>query len=127
MRQKVRVTRKLEKLQNKPSIVKCSHCKKILSSNEFQAHECTSELKGVKTIPVIDFLDTSCKGKKIITGQGTDGILYTFEVVPRKPIPITLPLADEKKHLFRTDEDVPVPFLALYKGGYSFSEHNSSR
>jgi len=27
---------------------------------------------------------------KIMTGWGTDGILYTFEVVPRKAIPIVM-------------------------------------
>ena len=31
-------------------------------------------------------------------------------------------LTDEKKQHFTTDEDVPVPFSALYKGGIVFSE-----
>ncbi len=31
-------------------------------------------------------------------------------------------LADEKKHLHGTDEDVPVPKVSIYKGGTVFSE-----
>lgn len=30
-----------------------------------------------------------------MSGWGIDGTVYTFEVMPRKPIPITIPLADE--------------------------------
>jgi len=33
-------------------------------------------------------------------------------------------IADEKKHLNRTDEDVPVPFQPLYKGAIVCAEHN---
>jgi len=29
-------------------------------------------------------------------GMGTDGILYTFEVIPRKAIPIMEPLSNRK-------------------------------
>ena len=56
-----------------------------------------------------------------MTGWGTDGVLYTFEAVPRKPISITMPLADEKKHLFRTDGEEPEPTIAVYSfvGSYS--------
>jgi hypothetical protein len=71
-------------------IVKCSHCKKVLSSKDFEAHQCDLPLKGCKWIEVVYFHDTSYKDKKLMTGQGTDGVLYTFEVVPRKPIPFVL-------------------------------------
>jgi hypothetical protein len=66
-------------------------------------------LRGQKTIDVVYFMDVSCDGKKLMTGWGTDGILYTFEVAPRKPIPITIPLADEKKHIGRADEEGTEP------------------
>lgn len=75
---------------NKSPIVKCSHCKKILSFADFESHKCEKSLVDVKTIPVVNFLDTSCNGRKIMTGWGVDDVLYTFEVVPRKPIPIFL-------------------------------------
>lgn len=95
-------------------IVKCSHCKKMLPIKEFDTHKCKLPIMGIKTIPVVYFIDTSCNGNKLINGWGTDGILYTFEVVPRKPIPIAIPIADEKKHPFKTDEDVPVPKIAKF-------------
>jgi hypothetical protein len=68
-------------------IVKCSHCKAILSAEEFDTHEYDLSLKECKRIEVVYFHDRSYKGKKLMTGWGTDGVLYTFEVVPRKPIP----------------------------------------
>ena len=73
-----------------PIIVRCSHCKEKLSSEMFESHECKLQLAGQKTIPVVYFLDTSYSDKKVMTGWGTDGILYTFEVVPRKAIPIVM-------------------------------------
>jgi hypothetical protein len=71
------------------------------------------ELKECKTIEVVYFQDGSFKDKKLMTGWGTDGVLYTFEVVPRKPIPLVIPLADEKKHLNGTDEEVPESRIGL--------------
>jgi hypothetical protein len=67
-----------------------------LSSANFETHKCESALIGVQNIPVIYFMDTSCNGKEFMTGLGIDGILYTFEVVPRKPIPMTIPLNRRK-------------------------------
>lgn len=66
-----------------------------MSSAEFEQHECDLPLKTIERIKVVYFRDDSYKDKKLMTGWGIDGILYTFEVVPRKPIPITIPLADE--------------------------------
>lgn len=94
---------------NKAPIVKCSHCRKILALEEFDNHKCEMPLVGVKNIPVTNFLDTSVNGKKFMTGWGIDGILYTFEVVPRKPIPCVIPLSDEILHNQESDEDFTEP------------------
>jgi hypothetical protein len=99
----------LDSKQNS-EIVKCSHCNAILSSEQFEDHKCVlSTLRGQKTIEVIYFMDVSCNGKKLMTGLGTDDILYTFEVVPRKPIPIIIPLADGFLQRKRTDGDLTEP------------------
>jgi hypothetical protein len=101
------------------NIVKCSHCRSILSSDEFESHQCNLELKECKTIEVINFLDVSYKNKKLMSGWGIDGILYTFEVVPRKPIPIISPLFKQTKSNrfdedYKTDGEVTVPpFIRL--------------
>lgn len=79
-------------------IVKCSHCRKILSSKDFGTHKCEMPLVDVKNIPVTYFLDTSCNSKKFMTGWGIDGVLYTFEVVPREMIPYTISLSDDSYH-----------------------------
>jgi hypothetical protein len=86
-------------------IVKCSHCNQITSSENFNNHKCDWLLKGTKRIYVTNFLDVSYENKKLISGWGTDGILYTFEVVPRKPIPIIIPLADGFSQRKRTDDN----------------------
>ena len=90
-------------------IVRCSHCKEMFSSEDFEKHECNLKIKECKTIEVVYFLDGSYKDRKLMTGQGIDGILYTFEVVPRKPIPIMIPIADEKKQPYRADEEGTAP------------------
>ena len=90
-------------------IVKCSHCKQILSSKDFDTHKCDLSLKSCKTIAVIYFRDDSHKDKKLMTGWGIDGVLYTFEVAPREPIPLIQKLADERKQPFRTDGEVTEP------------------
>lgn len=79
-------------------IVKCSHCKQILSVEQFDAHECDLPLIDVKRIPVAYFQDDSINGEKIITGRGIDGILYSFVVTPRTAIPYILPLSDASYH-----------------------------
>lgn len=79
-------------------IVKCSHCKQILDDKDFADHECDVPLKGSRTIEVMYFRDDSYKNKRLMTGWGTDGILYTFEVVPRKPIPFVLSPSDDGYH-----------------------------
>jgi len=72
-------------------------------------------LKDCKTITVVYFRDGSYKDKKLMVGWGTDGVQYTFEVVPRKPIPLMDPLNRRKVTDFRTDGEVTEPFIARYK------------
>jgi hypothetical protein len=104
-------------------IVKCSHCNIPLSAEDFDSHICDLPLKGVKRISVVYFRDDSYRDKKLMTGWGTDGISYTFEVVPREPIPITIPLSRRKVTDSETADKVTAPFTALYKGAIVFSEH----
>lgn len=84
--------------ENSSPIVKCSHCRQIIGQDEFNAHICDVQVIGQKEIQVIEFMDVSCNGKKLMMGQGIDGVLYTFEVVPRKAIPIMKPLSDDGYH-----------------------------
>ena len=81
----------------------------ILSEEDFIAHECDLPLKTIKRIEVAYFTDLSNKQASIVSGRGIDGVLYTFEVVPRKQIPITLPLTDKNLQRKRTDGDLTVP------------------
>ncbi len=101
-------------------LVKCSHCKVILAEADFAKHQCDMPLKGCKRIEVTNFYDGSYKDVRLMNGRGTDGILYTFEVVPRKAIPIIEPLSRRKvtgfPHGKRTDEDVTEPLASAYKG-----------
>jgi hypothetical protein len=62
----------------------------MLRIEDFDSHECDLPFKASKRIEVVYFRDDSYKDKKLMTGWGIDGILYTFEVVPRKPIPIVM-------------------------------------
>ncbi len=68
-----------------------------------------------KRIEVVYFRDDSYKDKKLMTGWGTDGILYTFEVVPRKPIPITMPLQTKVYMNPKTVEEVTEPRMINLK------------
>jgi hypothetical protein len=95
-------------------IVKCSHCGQMMNSNAFDRHECDLQLKTAKRIEVVYFRDDSYKNKKLMTGLGTDGILYTFEVVPRKPIPLMEPLNRRQVTPFRTDDKEPDPFFSFF-------------
>jgi len=99
-------------------IVKCSHCCQILSETDFDLHICDNPIKDYKTIQVISIQDLSHLNKKIMMAWGIDGILYTFEVAPRKPIPLIVPLNRRKVTSLggnnKTDEDVPEPrFIRL--------------
>jgi hypothetical protein len=106
--QKVRVTPKLEMSADKSLIVKCSHCKDLLSGSKFNEHKCKLELIGTKVIPVVNFIDTSYNGQRVMTGWGVDGVLYTFEVVSRKPIPYILSTSDDSYHDENPDDKLPV-------------------
>ena len=94
-------------------IVRCSHCQEMFSETDFESHTCDRPLKECKIIEVSEIIDGSYGNKKLMNGWGIDGVLYTFEVVPRKPIPITMPLQQTKSNRFREDEEtdgkVPVP------------------
>jgi hypothetical protein len=80
----------------------------MFSFDKFGSHQCDKSLKGVKTIPVVYFRDDSYNDKKIMSGWGVDGVLYTFEVVPRKPIPIIQPIR-RKFTEGQSDEDLTKP------------------
>jgi hypothetical protein len=107
-------------LENKPLIVKCSHCKSILSKADFEKHECQLQLKECKNIEVVYFQDGSYKDRKLMTGWGTDGVLYTFEVVPRKAIPLIEPLNRRKVTGWdkrdETDEEGTEPCMLFLLG-----------
>jgi hypothetical protein len=79
-------------------IVKCSHCNQILSSEDFDKHECKWNLRSVKRISVVAFHDDSYKDQKIIRGYGTDGTVYTLVVTERTAIPFILSSSDESYH-----------------------------
>jgi len=79
-------------------IVKCSHCGEILSSKNFGEHECNLRFRKCKNIEVVYFRNDSYGDKQLMTGLGTDDVLYTFEVVPRKPIPLIVPIGDDFSH-----------------------------
>jgi len=66
----------------------------MLSAENFDAHECDLPIVDVKRIPVVYFQDDSVSGKQIMTGRGVDGILYSFIVTPREPIPYMMKLSD---------------------------------
>ena len=93
-------------------IVKCSHCRQIVSAKEFESHECNLPLTDVKRIPVVYFQDDSINGERIMTGRGVDGVLYSFVVVPRTPISYMRGLSDDSYHEPKTDDKLPEPELA---------------
>ena len=90
-------------------IVKCSHCKEMFDNQSFEEHKCDIPLSGVKKIEVVYFHDGSYGKKKLLTALGIDGILYSFEVIPRKGIPYFMRLSDGRKHLDKSNGKVPVP------------------
>lgn len=104
-------------------IVKCSHCQAMLSEGDFDSHKCDIPISGNKIIEVTDFIDVSTKNTKMISAQGIDGVLYAFEVVPRKAIPLMEPLSRRKvtdqQWKDKTDEDVTEPerAVSIVRGG----------
>jgi len=100
--------------KNNSPIVKCSHCKRILSVEDFDSHECDLPLTGVKRIPVVYFQDDSVNGEKIMTGSGVDGVLYSFVVTPRTAIPYILEASDEILHDHKSDKDFTEPFSIMF-------------
>jgi hypothetical protein len=49
----------------------------VLSSEDFDTHECDMPINARKRIEVVYFRDDSHKDKKLMTGLGIDGVLYT--------------------------------------------------
>lgn len=94
----------------------------MFSDTAFDEHKCDIPLKTCKTIEVVYFQDGSFKDKKLMTGWGIDGVLYTFEVVPRKPIPIVLGNPTTVNMDGDSDEKLPEPVSPLYKGDINCSE-----
>ncbi len=77
----------------------------MFSDKDFELHKCDISLKKCEIIEVSEFYDGSYKDKKLMNGMGINGVLYTFEVVPRKPIPIMIPLQQTKSNRFHGDEE----------------------
>ena len=90
-------------------IVKCSHCGLLTSSEKFDNHECDFTYTRSKIIEVAYFRDDSHKNKQVITAMGLDKVLYTFEVLPRKAIQITVPLSRRMVTAFKTDDKETEP------------------
>jgi len=70
----------------------------MFSVEDFNAHKCDIPINNSKRIEVVYFRDDSYGNKKLMTGRGIDGVLYTFEVTPREPIPYVMPLSDDSYH-----------------------------
>jgi hypothetical protein len=84
----------------------CPYCKKYLLATQVIEHKCDTSLRTVKEIPVVFFYETlTQKGTSLVVAMGFDGVLYRL-------VKCKYPLTDEKKQPFRTDEDVPEPFIA---------------
>jgi hypothetical protein len=94
-------------------IVRCSHCHQIFSEGSFDGHKCDLPLKECRRIDVVYFMDVSYDDNKLMNGLGTDGVLYTFEVVPRKATPIIM-TTDEFLQRKRADKDFTEPALTLF-------------
>jgi hypothetical protein len=82
---------------------------KTMASESFAGHRCDLTLRECKTIEVVHFCDGSYGDRKLMTGWGVDGILYTFEVVTRKPIPMVTRLSDASYHGKDSDDKLPEP------------------
>jgi hypothetical protein len=68
----------------------------MFAEKEFELHECDIQLKGCRVIEVSSFYDGSYNGQRIRNGQGTDGILHSFRVIPRKAIPLMEQFSNRK-------------------------------
>jgi hypothetical protein len=82
----------------------------MLSSEGFESHKCDLQLRECRTIEVSEIMDCSYDGRKLVNGWGIDGVLYTFEVVPRRAIPLMEPLSNRRKVTdFKDDGEVTAP------------------
>jgi hypothetical protein len=89
---------------------RCPFCREYLLYNQIKNHVCKTPLITVKEIPVVfSYNTTDDNGYKVTIARGFDGILYRL-------LRCKNPIADEKKHLFRTDGDVTEPSTSLFKG-----------
>jgi len=92
----------------KTSLVRCSYCNEIFTSEFFEDHKCTVPINDVKLINVEYFRDGSRNGKKSVTGRGLDGILYELILTSKKAIP----LSDDSLQPLPSDEDFTEPYFA---------------
>jgi hypothetical protein len=81
----------------------------MFSSDDFDSHKCELKLTANKEIPVVYYNDSSYGDKKAITAWGVDGVLYTLEVTPRRPILIAMCPSDDSYHEPESDDKLPVP------------------
>lgn len=81
------------------NLVKCSHCHKLFSDEEFDSHKCDLPLKDVVDIPVSSFFKCS----KNMVGIGLDGKRYWFIVKKREAI--LYPSDEDLQHLL-SDKDL---------------------
>ena len=97
----------------------------MFASEKFESHKCELTFTANKEIPVVYYRDDSYGDKKSVTALGIDGVLYTFEVVPRKPIPIVAFMRNLTTVNMNpeTDDKLTEPVLPIYRGGIVFSEH----
>ena len=92
----------------------------------FNSHDCDLPLNGVQTISVVYFRDDSYNNKKIMTGMGIDGVLYTFEITPRKPIPVVTPIRRIFTGLF-SDDNFTEPRKISFNNGFRVGKHKTLR
>ena len=92
----------------------------MMSEKDFERHKCGEPpLKECRTIEVVEIYDGSYDGNKLLNGMGVDGVLYTFELVSRKALPVVECLNRRKvtgrDEFSGTDEEVPVPPVGIFK------------
>jgi hypothetical protein len=59
------------------------------------------------------FQDDSYDDKRLMTGRGVDGVLYTFEVIQREPIPIVVSPSDGFLQRKKSDKDFTEPYFEM--------------
>ncbi len=92
----------------------------MFAERDFATHTCDVPIQKCKIIEVTEIFDGSYGNKKLVNGQGIDGTLYTFEVVPRKAISIIEPLSRRmvtgNQWKDKTDDKETEPYAETYRG-----------